>query len=226
MGKSCLNQTSVEFGHNSMDSIIKKIKDTSIVLGVTGKAGTGKDKFSHLLEDNIDKNCFHVKRFAFADPVKEVCSLLFKHPINNFYNQDSKDKLIPAFNLSVREAMQKFGTDLVRNNLDKDHWIKYMALNMYERLNIIGNTFTDDDDYLNRGNLFILTDIRFDNEASFVKQCGGKIIKIKRENHNSMKHESEAGIADSYIDYVIDNNSSLIELNRLSRRFANKYGLR
>jgi len=59
---------------------------------------------------------------------------------------------------------------------------------------------------------FIISDVRFNNEAEFVKNNGGIIIQIIRDTGNIDIHPSEKGVDDKYIDYIVNNNSSISHL--------------
>ena len=55
-------------------------------------------------------------------------------------------------------------------------------------------------------------DVRFDNEAEFIKSLGGKIIEIVRPNAATTKHSdhvTEKGISTPLIDAVIRNNGTI-----------------
>jgi CMP-2-keto-3-deoxyoctulosonic acid synthetase len=58
--------------------------------------------------------------------------------------------------------------------------------------------------------IIIITDVRFDNEAEFVKGIDGYgiVVNITRDNHSQIKdsnHASEQGIKDSLKDRVVVN---------------------
>ena len=58
----------------------------------------------------------------------------------------------------------------------------------------------------------IISDVRFDNEAQFIKSIGGTIVKINRNVAiESSNHQSERGISID-TDYVIENNTTIDDL--------------
>ena len=61
----------------------------------------------------------------------------------------------------------------------------------------------------------IITDVRFLNEANAIKERGGILIKIERDNGTESTHISETAL-DSYdidtFDYTINNNGTLEDL--------------
>lgn len=70
----------------------------------------------------------------------------------------------------------------------------------------------------------IVSDVRFPNEAEMLKKCGFTLIRIKRNdahsiftndvanNGGSISHESENQLSDDDFHFVIDNNSTLKDL--------------
>ena len=57
---------------------------------------------------------------------------------------------------------------------------------------------------------FVITDVRFQNEAEFIKKYGGILIEIDRNTGIIDEHISENNII--ICDYKINNNSTLISL--------------
>ncbi|EBV3304167.1 deoxynucleotide monophosphate kinase [Salmonella enterica subsp. enterica serovar Enteritidis] len=61
----------------------------------------------------------------------------------------------------------------------------------------------------------VIKDIRFENEADFIRSRGGKIWHIKRHKRITVNsHTSEAGIITQRADYTINNNGTLRELEQ------------
>lgn len=98
--------------------------------------------------------------------------------------------------IKLRNLMQYFGTDIIRNNLGDDVWI-YACL---KRINV----------NILRGYRFIITDVRFPNEAKAIKDNNGILIKVVRNNEIDNNHESEK--IDFDADITIINNGSLENL--------------
>jgi hypothetical protein len=60
---------------------------------------------------------------------------------------------------------------------------------------------------------WIVTDVRFPNEATALQKVGGKIIRINRPAVNPINaHSSETSLDDWEFDYTIDNNGSILDL--------------
>lgn len=77
---------------------------------------------------------------------------------------------------------------------------------------------------INKG--FIITDVRFPNEAKAIKDRGGIIIRVNRDVYiengvgfkfnplfdNRPEHPSETALDEYIFDYVINNNSTINKL--------------
>jgi dephospho-CoA kinase len=60
----------------------------------------------------------------------------------------------------------------------------------------------------------VWTDVRFQNEADFVRSRGGLIVRIQREGHESRdSHESETNQYGIHADYNIKNNGTITQLH-------------
>lgn len=102
--------------------------------------------------------------------------------------------------IKLRTLMQYFATDVCRNNLADDIWIR-------SAMNRIVDKATS-------RNICIVPDIRFNNEANAIK-CNndslyGGVIKIIRDSCEQDNHASETQNFDA--DFVIENNGNIIKL--------------
>ena len=132
-----------------------------MIIGIAGKKGSGKDTVGKYL---INHHGF--TRYAFGDPVKEVCRLLFGFTDEQLYG-DKKEELT-EFGIKPREAFQKIGTDFGRNILhtllpdlrmkDGELWI-----DIFRR-------------ECPTNKLIVVTDVRFQNEADAIKEKGAKKV--------------------------------------------------
>jgi dephospho-CoA kinase len=165
------------------------------IIGLTGKAGSGKDTVAeYLIQQGYIK-------LSFGSALKDIVSIITGWP-RDFIEGTSNDRNMretlkhPDYKKTCREIMQFVGTDLFRNQFDDNVWI-----------NIIKNKIKMDDT-----SKYVITDVRFDNEAIMIESIGGIIIQINRDNtiYNS-NHVSEKGIKLKPL-YVIDNNGSKDEL--------------
>ena len=192
---------------NKIDFFIKiKINIYKMVLiGLVGKKGSGKDT----LKDYITKNNNNIISYAFADPLKEICRILFQLSHEQLYGHQSiKEKKIDELNVSPRILFQRIGTNLFRNEL----------LNVLPEMK---NVLKNDSIWIfafkrwykkNKNKNVIVSDVRFENEAKSIQDMGGILIYIDRYSNNYDQHESEKNIEKIKCDYVIKNKSTIIDL--------------
>lgn len=139
----------------------------------------------------------------FAKKLKQTASLLTGIPVEKFEDQDFKDlplprcwDLEPDKAMTVRQFLQRLGTDAVRYGLHPNTWVNALM--------------ADYDDEEN----WVITDCRFPNEAECVKEKGGVVIRINRPGleRPADLHESETALDNWDFDYVITNDGTQDEL--------------
>ena len=138
---------------------------------------------------------------GFADKLKEVASLLTGIPIEKFHDQDFKlTNLPPQWNnhgmpMTVREFLQKLGTDALRDGLHPNTWVNALMSEYKPDLN------------------WIITDCRFINEANAVKKENGIIVRVNRMGIVPVNnHSSETGLDGYEFDHVIENYGNFNDL--------------
>ncbi|AGF85184.1 monophosphate kinase [Moumouvirus goulette] len=138
-----------------------------------GNAGSGKTTFA----DFIVKKYGFIEK-SFADPLKKACKELFLFEDHQVYGtQEQKETPDPRwFNCTPRTVLQFVGTELFRDNLErimpglgKDIFIYHFKLWYQQELQ------------KNPDIRVVVSDIRFQNEADFIKSLGGTVIKISKE---------------------------------------------
>ena len=165
------------------------------LIGVTGKAGSGKDTVGEMLWGEYGFVCS-----SFADPVKQAASIIFGVELDKFYDRVSKEAIDPYWGITRREMLTKLGTDACRNVFGQDVWTKRWLMSFNEV-----NQFDD----------VVVTDVRFEDEAALIRSMGGTIIHLSRpasERGVKVDHVSEAGVKILDGDYGIDNNGTLGDL--------------
>lgn len=165
-----------------------------LLIGLTGYAGSGKDTVRDILQHRHDFD-----GIAFADPIRDMLTALLESMgLDNLWltDRELKEKPIPGLELSYRQMAQALGTEWGRT-LKESLWldIAKAKLEMYS-------------DYESAG--VVISDVRFPNEAAWIKAQGGIIWKIIRPGIEPVRaHASEDLIASLPYDYVIDNHGSL-----------------
>lgn len=172
-----------------------KKRKRPLLIAFTGEAGSGKDTACSFLEPT--------NQFAFAAPLKRMLGDTFGFTWEQMYVPEEKEKVHEVWGICFRECAQWMGTDVLRGRW-RDFFTRRMGMEIDNALKYDPNAF------------IVITDARFDNEAEFIRERGGFILKIERTNNHKKTahatHASEQGISAHLIDGVITNNgTSLFE---------------
>ena len=180
---------------------------------LTGKAGSGKDTIGEHLKEK-----YNFKSESFAAPIKRLVKDIFVLPDEMVYGRDAREKDLgpPWEGLTVRNLLQKIGTEMFRNMLNKD----VLSLSLWLR---ISNDLNSD---------WVITDLRFPNERSVIEGMSPvKVVTIKvvRPGANGQTaggingHESESH--DVSADHVIINDKDVRSLLLLTDEIMHGYGI-
>lgn len=195
------------------------------IIAVAGKSRAGKDEFGNVL---VKKHGF--TRIALADPLRELCSKVFKLDFNEFLDQDKKDSQINRIHLDFHH-IDKI-RDIVEN--EWDYKISYEARELMEEehgaefdtpreiLRTVGMMLrlaASEDIWVelalqkirkSTGNV-VITDCRFSNEREIFSKLGAVLVLIKRnDDGNSKEHEFDLGKESDY-DVVFTNDGTLTQ---------------
>jgi hypothetical protein len=199
------------------------------IIGINGYSGSGKDTIGMIIQRMTSKerygyleNTWEVKKWA--GKLKTIASLLTGIPTYKFEDQEfKKTNLGPEWStwqpyesdarwitegeqlevpMTVRDLLQKLGTDALRNGLHPNTWVNALMsdyVGMYDM-------DTDCTTYPN----WIITDTRFPNEAEAIKKAGGIIIRVDRPGVKPTNdHPSETSLDNWEFDYKIANVSDI-----------------
>ena len=166
-----------------------------ILIGLTGYAGTGKDTVRAILEDHG----YH--GFAFADPMRQMVRAMVDaggFDARFMDRRELKEEPIPFLGFSYRELMQTLG-DWGRG-LAPDFWVRQASAYAADAgANGLG--------------VFCVSDVRFMNEAAWVRKQGGVIWRVHRDLAGPVReHVSESEQDDIKPNLTIHNNGTLDEL--------------
>ena len=161
-------------------------------IALIGKKYSGKDTVAKYLIEN-----YGYTRLAFADPIKDICKNVFNMNEEQL-NGSLKEEIDKFWNISPRQLMQFIGTEMFRDQLNKNIWIKILE----RKMNIILKN--------NPNAKIVITDLRFINEEEFVDKFNFLKIKILRDSSYNDNHESE----NNNLKYhcIIDNRKSIKNL--------------
>lgn len=183
------------------------------------------------------ESLWRIKKFSGA--LKKVASILTGIPVHKFEDQEFKESFLGnewhievetpldvVFGdvqfmkmMSVRELLQKLGTDAIRNGLHPNAWVN-AAMAGYKPT-IVG--YDGNGSPVSELPHWIFTDCRFPNEAQAVKDRGGVVIRVDRPGVGPVNdHPSETALDDWDFDYKIANVSDLESLKYTVQLLMNK----
>lgn len=178
-----------------------------LLIGVHGKKGSGKDTVAILIAQYVRKE-LRIEAVVkhYADPLKNGLAAMFGVPIQNFYDENLKEVVIPEIGASPRELMTKMH-DLVVPLYGDQVWVRQVKNDYYT--------------WMNNGKsngVFIVADVRYDvRETDWIRKEGGLIVHVFRDrtDHKAGNHSSERGLIIHDRDKVIHNNKSLLDLRNM-----------
>lgn len=143
-----------------------------MIIGLMGPKGSGKDTCA----DYLCANHGFIK-VSLADCLKRACKELFLFSDEQLFGtQEQKETPDPRwFGASPRKVLQFVGTELLRDNMDKI--MPGIGKNIFtHHLKL----WYEEEKKKNPAIRVVLADVRFQNEVDFVKELGGRVIKIDR----------------------------------------------
>jgi hypothetical protein len=148
-----------------------------IIIGLGHTARVGKDTAAEALAE------LGYERLAFADIIREC--LLALNPITG--NGARVATMVWKYgwdeaktrSYEIRELLQRLGTEVGRDILGQNIWVNATFAKMQPR------------------HKYVITDVRFPNEANAILAAGGLLYKIERPGIKSPNnHPSETALAD------------------------------
>jgi cytidylate kinase len=218
-----------------------------MIILISGRMGSGKDTVGSIIQyltepsnnttykewlankefSRFNPNNWKIKKFA--DKLKDIACMMIGCTRAQLEDQEFKKTLLgPEWNnMSVREFLQKLGTEAMRNGLHENVWVNSLMADYkpdtYTRVSVtyIASNLPN----------WIITDTRFPNELAAVKSKEGVTIRVVRPNKNynivtdghitrratefeeqQLLHPSETALDDATFDYEIVNDGTIEEL--------------
>jgi hypothetical protein len=161
---------------------------------ISGKARNGKDTIALELKDIYEKKGKKVINLAYGSYIKEYAKKIS--------NWDGSEETKP------RELLQTLGTDIIRNQIDSEFFVKRIC----DDIRVYSNFF----------DVITISDARFPNELDTPKKLFKDvvIINVVRDNFDNplsgkeMKHRSETALDDyKNYDFIVHNDGTINDLN-------------
>lgn len=201
-----------------------------IVIGLSGRAGCGKTSIAQ----SLCKQYFG-SRVSFADTIRQML-----HPVIDqlYYNDPpekvndtltvNKEDMIEELGASPRYLMQHLGGLFREINPDTFVHLTEKKIEMLQDINDMLSRLTLSIENI-ESYAYIIDDLRYDNEAEWIKsKMGGTIFYIDRDE-SLLKpvpdHHSENGIRAKYIDHTYENTDNESALEQIAFDIAGKMGL-
>lgn len=165
-------------------------KKNEVIFILSGKAESGKNTISDIIEKYYGKN--NCIKISYAYYIKDYLTRMGK------YNNEEKQK--------YRSLLQEFGIDFLKTKIDSE----FLINRLLDDIEVFSYFYK----------VIIVTDARLINEVEIPKQKFKNVItvRIQKENKNNLtaserQHITETGL-DLYkdFDYTINNNSNLLDL--------------
>lgn len=184
-----------------------------MLIGLTGRAGAGKDTVYETIRDLHPD--LAVERLSFADPLyASAAAALGVTPDQLREWKRDPDvgvcvvrcqpggPLEVKSDITVRQYLQRYGTEAHREVFGDDFWVG--AVNLYRHV----------------GKVQVVTDVRFPNEAREVHDAGGVVVEVVGPGEGAPTHASEAALPGDLVDHVLPNITRDDNREALTRRVA------
>lgn len=144
-----------------------------MIIGLVGFIGSGKGTAGDILAAR------GFRRDSFAAPVKDAAASIFgwnrsllegdTNISRSFREQpDEFWSEVLGYPFTPREALQKIGTESIRNVFSPEVWARSLERRYSAALAADDNV------------RFVVTDCRFNNEVKLIRELGGRVIEVTR----------------------------------------------
>lgn len=171
-----------------------------MLIGLHGKKQAGKDTVHQRLERLVARadGTATVRRVSFADKLYESAAAALGVTADELREWKSDcgvhvwiiNRLQPVRSLTVREYLQLYGTEAHRHVFGDSFWVDNVDLSN------------------EHGEIVVVTDVRFRNEAQAIIDAGGTVVHVigpPEVEEAGDGHASEETLPDRYIDAVLYN---------------------
>ena len=177
------------------------------IIGISGKMGCGKNYFAEKILYPYLKSSYNILIIGFGDLMK-----------NELYARDKAltyDELYDHKTFETRQKLQQYGTENGRDKYHEDIWVRGIDIQI--------ETFSR---RCGPNSLVIICDVRFINEAEYIKNKNGILFRIIAKQRTELRywneatgdqikynkicdHQSETDLDKYKFDYIIKNDGEL-----------------
>lgn len=167
-----------------------------MLIGLTGRAGVGKDTVANHLQA-----AHGFAGYALASPIKNGLKAMLGLTDADFEDRARKEVPHARFGVSPRRMAQTLGTEWGRQCINEKLWLM-CADRVVEEAHAARVPL-------------VITDIRFQNEADWLRSHNGILIHVLRNGVAAVEsHSSEAGVNIDPRDCTLMNNGTYVQLYR------------
>lgn len=212
-----------------------------MLIGLSGKIGSGKDTAADFIKEIISENPKEFPTFKtirFADKVKEIVALLLGISVGELEDRDFKNKKLgPDWTrwkvTTPDRRVHLFDNQLSATLFSEAHHnsiLEVDELTPRDLLILVGTesgrkiihpniwvniTKRECQSYMEKGYIVFVPDVRFENELLALESIGGTVIRIKREESDAIPsakdNDSETSLDQYPFKWTIINTGTLSE---------------
>ena len=163
------------------------------LIGIIGAAGAGKDTIADILSIHRD----YVKD-SFAAPMYAGLAAMLGVSVETLQDRDLKEVPFPGLDVTPRRMLQTLGTEWGRHLIAPNIWLTLAKQR-----------------HMMRAEPTVIADVRFVNEADWILEAGGILLRVKRDSATLVEaHASEGALDDYPVAVTIVNNGAISDLSR------------
>lgn len=183
---------------------------STLLIGLAGAARSGKTTAAAELAAH-----FGFIDYAFAQPLKAMLAEGLNLSVAQLEGAE-KEAPLPWLGKSPRELLQTLGSEWGRGLVHRELWLRVARQNLDNLAECHQQALG-----------IVISDVRYEDEAAFVRQRGGVLVHILRPDAPPVRaHATEAGLAIGDDDLVIHNDGDLAEFRQRVRETVQRVAAR
>jgi hypothetical protein len=190
----------------------------SHLVGIVGKKGVGKDTVALWFNKHHD-----AKLYSFAAPIKKFASEYMGLTYKQLHTLEGKEGYDPYWGTTPRRILQHIGSSMRSLPIEPkgSFWIKYLM----RELDAIRDREEKEDVPVADRTLVVVSDVRYPNEASAIRERGGILIKVIRDTGLPEDLDSSEQQSDKIpCNITLNNDKSISDLyQELGTTFAKAF---